>query len=170
MQSGSRRSSQNCAGPHGSSSMDQIKKYALDYLINRPIKILKLYSDPPARARGGARWSLQLGTAAAGSVTLPPLVLARLPLGWDQRTKSPTEEDHPMPCWPCRATAASMQLVAKAPSAGHESRGLLHAAPPLGVGTHTRTVSRAGTRRTDRITPSRRALAVRLTADDRASR
>ena len=65
------------------------------------------------RARGAhARWSLQLGTTAVGSVTLPPLVLASLPLAWDQRTKSPTEEHHPMPCWPCRAAAASMQLVA----------------------------------------------------------
>ena len=80
---------------------------------SRPIKILKLYSDPPARARGGARWSLQLGTTAAGSVTLPPLVLASLPLAWDQRTKSPKEEHHPMPCWPCRAAVAGIQLVAR---------------------------------------------------------
>jgi hypothetical protein len=47
-----------------------------------------------------------------GFVTLPPLVLALLPLGWDQRTKSPTEEHHPMTCWDFRAAAASMQLVA----------------------------------------------------------
>ena len=45
-------------------------------------------------------------------VTLPPLVLALLPLGWDQRTKSPTEEHHPMIFWDFRAAAASMQLVA----------------------------------------------------------
>jgi hypothetical protein len=47
-----------------------------------------------------------------GFVTLPPLVLALLPLGWDQRTKSPTEEHHPMTCWDFRAAVASMQLVA----------------------------------------------------------
>ena len=33
-----------------------------------------------------------------GFVTLPPLVLASLPLGWDQRTRIPTEELHPMTC------------------------------------------------------------------------
>jgi hypothetical protein len=48
-----------------------------------------------------------------GFVTLPPLVLASLLLAWDQRTKSPTEEHHPMHCWDFRATAASMQLVAR---------------------------------------------------------
>ena len=52
------------------------------------------------------------GTIAVAFVTLPPLVLAPLPLGWDQRTKIPTEEHHPMTCWDFRATAASMQLVA----------------------------------------------------------
>jgi hypothetical protein len=34
-----------------------------------------------ARSRGSR------GTKAVGFVTLPPLVLAPLPLGWDQRTK-----------------------------------------------------------------------------------
>jgi hypothetical protein len=61
-----------------------------------------------ARARSRGR----RGTKAAGSVTLPPLVLARLPLGWDQRTKIPTEEHHPMTCCDFRAAAANMQLVA----------------------------------------------------------
>jgi hypothetical protein len=66
------------------------------------------------RARGAhARWSLQLGTTAVGSVTLPPLVLASLPLAWDQRTKRSTEQHPPMPCWPCRAAAAGIQLVAR---------------------------------------------------------
>jgi hypothetical protein len=46
-----------------------------------------------------------------GFVTLPPLVLARLPLGWGQCTKSPAEEAHPMPSWPFRTAAAVLKLV-----------------------------------------------------------
>ena len=53
------------------------------------------------------------GTIAVGFVTLPPLVLAPLPLGWDERTKGPTEEHHPMTCCDFRAAAASMQLAAR---------------------------------------------------------
>ncbi len=99
---------------HVSSNVRDIKKrfsVLIDLLIISKISISLISIT---RARGAhARWSLQLGTTAVGSVTLPPLVLASLPLAWDQRTKSPTEEHHPMPCWPCRAAAAGIQLVAR---------------------------------------------------------
>jgi hypothetical protein len=102
--------------PHVSSNVRDIKKIfsvLIDLLIISKISISSI-SIARARARGAhARWSLQLDTTAAGSVTLPPLVLALLPLGWDQRTKSPTEEHHPMTCWDFRVTAASMKLVAR---------------------------------------------------------
>ena len=102
------------AREHGSSNVRDIKKIffiLIDLLIISKISISLISIT---RARGAhARWSLQLGTTAVGSVTLPPLVLASLPLALDQRTKSPTEEHHTMPCWPCRAAAAGIQLVAR---------------------------------------------------------
>ena len=64
------------------------------------------------------------GTKAMGSVTLPPLVLAPLPLGWSQRTKIPTGVHHRMPCWHFRAAAAGMQLVAWLGRSSYVSRQL----------------------------------------------
>ena len=99
---------------HGSSKARDIKKIfsvLKDLLIS--LKLYFLVSIITRRADAHARLSLQLGTTAVGTVTLPPLVLAPLPLAWDQRTKILTEEHHPMPCWPCRAAAAGIQLVAR---------------------------------------------------------
>jgi hypothetical protein len=54
----------------------------------------------------------RLGTRSVGSGTLPPSVMTPLGLGWGQRTKSVTEELHPMPSWHFRATAVGLKIVA----------------------------------------------------------
>ena len=99
-------------------------------------------------------------------------VLAPLPLGWDQRTKSPTKEHHPMPCWPCRAPAAGLRLVARLGRSSCVSLLLLLFAVALAVassGVHRRrpgAIGRVWMRRFGRGAGTGRALRWRIYCEE----